>query len=98
VSQDSTRTAIVAAARSLFAERGYKAVTIRQIAKEAGLSPAMVMKVVGSKAELFAVATPLEPERLSVDTPVNSLAESSYGMCSRVATWAPRSPGPRRFT
>jgi AcrR family transcriptional regulator len=73
VSQDSTRTAILTAARGLFAERGYKAVTIRQIAKEAGLSPAMVMKVVGSKAELFAVATPLEPERLSADTPREQL-------------------------
>jgi AcrR family transcriptional regulator len=73
VSQDSSRAVILAAGRRLFAERGYKAVTIREVATEAGLSPAMVMKVVGSKAELFAAATPLEPERLSVDTPREQL-------------------------
>ena len=44
MSQDSSRAVILAAGRRLFAERGYKAVTIRQVATEAGLSPAMVMK------------------------------------------------------
>lgn len=56
----SSRAVILAAGRSLLAERGYRAVTIRQIATEAGLSPAMVRKVVGSKAKLFAAATLLE--------------------------------------
>jgi len=53
----------VAAATKLFAERGYRHVTIRDIALTAGLSPAMVMKAVGSKEKLFhqvAVVQPLE--------------------------------------
>ncbi|MCX0273003.1 TetR family transcriptional regulator [Nocardia zapadnayensis] len=57
------RDAARAAAAKLFAERGYRQVTIRDIALAAGLSPAMVMKAVGSKEKLFhevAEVAPLE--------------------------------------
>ncbi|WP_137724471.1 TetR/AcrR family transcriptional regulator [Prescottella subtropica] len=57
----STRDAIVDAARTLFAERGYTATTIKDVAELAGYSPAMVMKTTGSKAELYAAAAPTLP-------------------------------------
>ncbi|AJT42066.1 TetR family transcriptional regulator [Psychromicrobium lacuslunae] len=65
----TSREAIIAAARQLFAEQGYTAVTIKDIASKAGYSPAMVMKAMGSKAELYAAATPLAPsdEELSTE-------------------------------
>ncbi|SDB84869.1 transcriptional regulator, TetR family [Sanguibacter gelidistatuariae] len=54
----TTRETIVAVAQELFAERGYTATTIKDVADRAGFSPAMVMKVMGSKAELYAAAAP----------------------------------------
>ncbi|WP_405183067.1 TetR family transcriptional regulator [Nocardia sp. NBC_01377] len=58
MSETSTRETVVAAARELFARRGYTATTIKDIAAAAGCSPALVMKLTGSKAELFAAADP----------------------------------------
>lgn len=51
----------MAAATKLFAERGYRQVTIRDIAVAAELSPAMVMKVVGSKEKLFHEVAEVQP-------------------------------------
>lgn len=70
-----TRQHVLQTARQLFGERGYGAVTIREIAAAAGLSPAMVMKVGGSKEQLHAEATPLEPEPLPRDVPLEGLGE-----------------------
>lgn len=70
-----TGAEVLQAARRLFGERGYAAVTIREIAAAAGVSPAMVMKVAGSKEQLHARATPLEPEPLSGDVPLAGLGE-----------------------
>ena len=67
--------AIIQAARRLFGERGYTAVTIRAVASEAGVSPALVMKVAGSKKQLFALATPSEPTPLAADVPLRGLGE-----------------------
>ncbi|RAN69444.1 TetR family transcriptional regulator [Bacillus sp. SRB_336] len=56
-----TRDAVIQAARQLFGERGYTAVTVKDVAALAGYSPAMVMKVMGSKAKLYAAAAPEVP-------------------------------------
>ena len=48
-----TRTAIVAAASTLFTERGYVATSITDIATEAGVSRATVFNAVGGKPELL---------------------------------------------
>lgn len=53
---------ILNVARAQFAAQGYRNVTIRAIAVEAGYSPAMVMKLMGSKERLFALASPLSQE------------------------------------
>ncbi|WP_125610445.1 TetR/AcrR family transcriptional regulator [Specibacter cremeus] len=58
MNEPSTRDAIIEAGRHLFGERGYSAVTIKDVATRAGYSPAMVMKVMGSKAKLYAAAAP----------------------------------------
>jgi AcrR family transcriptional regulator len=50
----ATREAILAAAVAAFAERGYRAVTVRDVARAAGVDPALVVRYFGSKAGLFA--------------------------------------------
>ncbi|HYD56756.1 MAG TPA: TetR family transcriptional regulator [Burkholderiales bacterium] len=53
---DATKAAIVAAARERFAADGYERATIRAIAAQARIDPAMVMRYFGSKEGLFAAA------------------------------------------
>lgn len=53
---DVTRAGILQAARARFAAHGYRGATIRAIAGDAGVDPAMVMRYYGNKADLFAVA------------------------------------------
>ncbi len=53
---DATRAAILAAARHRFATEGYERATIRAIAADAAIDPAMVMRYYGSKERLFAAA------------------------------------------
>ena len=53
---DATRAAILDAARERFAKDGYERATIRAIAADAGIDPAMVMRYYGSKEKLFATA------------------------------------------
>lgn len=72
---EGTRDRVLQTARRLFGERGYGAVTIREIAREVGVSPAMVMKVGGSKEQLHADATPLEPQPLESDIPLDGMGE-----------------------
>jgi AcrR family transcriptional regulator len=53
---ETTKAAILAAARERFAADGYERATIRAIAADAGIDPAMVMRYYGSKEKLFAAA------------------------------------------
>jgi AcrR family transcriptional regulator len=53
-----TEQRILARARDLFAEHGYERTTIRAVAAAAGVDPGLVMHYFGSKAGLFARATP----------------------------------------
>src|ERR1700737_926978 len=55
-SSESTKAAILSAARERFAAVGDEAATIRAIAADAGIDPAMVMRYFGSKDQLFAAA------------------------------------------
>ncbi|MEI6452861.1 MAG: helix-turn-helix domain-containing protein, partial [Actinomycetes bacterium] len=47
--RDATTAAILDAAEELFHERGYGAVTVRDIAEQAGVSHALVHQYAGSK-------------------------------------------------
>ena len=51
-----TRETILAAARDAFAERGYDQASIRGIATEAGVDPALVHHYFGNKDQLFLAA------------------------------------------
>ena len=53
---DATREAIRLAARERFAAEGYERATIRAIAADADIDPAMVMRYFGNKENLFASA------------------------------------------
>ncbi|MFC0003242.1 TetR/AcrR family transcriptional regulator [Micromonospora siamensis] len=61
-----TRDAILAAARTAFAERGFDAASIRAIATTAGVDPALVHHYFRTKEELFraTVAIPIDPAEL----------------------------------
>lgn len=72
----SSRDTVVRTASRLFAERGYAAVSIRDIAAEAGVSPALVIKHVGTKAALFTEATTFEPNRIVLEADYDDLGRS----------------------
>lgn len=57
-----TRPAILRAARARFARDGFAGATIRGIATDAGVDPALVMRFYGSKDELFAATLSIDPE------------------------------------
>ena len=62
-----TRQKVLDAARALFAERGYDAATIRDIAKGAGMSTGAVFANFQDKAELFEAVFSEEMEGLRAD-------------------------------
>ena len=53
---ESTKEAILEAARERFAKDGYERATIRAVAADAQIDPALVMRYFGSKEKLFAAA------------------------------------------
>ena len=61
-----TRAAIVDAARSSFAAKGYDRASLRGIARDAGVDPALVHHYFDGKAALFAetMAVPVNPSEL----------------------------------
>ncbi|CAN7572235.1 TetR family transcriptional regulator [Arthrobacter sp. LjRoot14] len=69
----SSRDAILDSAGRLFGERGYRGVTVRDIASDAGVSAALVMKLFGSKEKLFAAAKPDESLLSDLDVPASEL-------------------------
>jgi AcrR family transcriptional regulator len=64
---EDTRGSILAAARAEFGAKGYHQATIRSIAAEAGVDPALVHHYFGSKDDLFAASIdlPLRPTEIA---------------------------------
>ncbi|RUP04561.1 MAG: TetR/AcrR family transcriptional regulator [Mycobacterium sp.] len=65
-----TKAEILTKARERFATSGFQAATIRAIAADAGVDPAMVMRYFGSKDQLFAAAAEFDlqlPDFASAD-------------------------------
>ncbi|WP_406672499.1 TetR family transcriptional regulator [Natronospira sp.] len=73
-----TEARILDAARRLFAELGFERTTIRAVAGEAGVDPALVMQYFGSKDGLFAAAA-----LSTVDT--ESLVQAEHDDLPRMA-------------
>lgn len=61
-----TREAILAVARRRFADRGYDATSLRAIAAEAEVDPALVIHYFGSKDGLFTAASGLPRDLLEI--------------------------------
>src|SRR2546425_7340270 len=72
-----TKGRILAAARKHFAAYGYERATIRAIAADAGVDPALVMRYFGTKEKLFAAAA-------EVDLPLPDLAAVPRGTLGSV--------------
>ncbi|MEH3155460.1 MAG: TetR family transcriptional regulator [Gordonia paraffinivorans] len=67
---DATRTALVAAARVRFGRTGYAATTVREIATDAGVDPALIMRYFGGKRGLYDAAVQVDlrlPDFTDVD-------------------------------
>jgi AcrR family transcriptional regulator len=63
---EGSRDQILAAARGLFAEQGFEGTSLRQVARKAGVDPAMVHHFFSGKDELFArsVGLPADPAQV----------------------------------
>jgi AcrR family transcriptional regulator len=88
---------ILAAARRLFAERGYRATTVRAIAAAAGVTPAMIHHFYGSKHQVFlaAIRMPLDPAQVLADLLDGPPAEfADRFVRTFVAAWADPATGP----
>ncbi|MGW1988620.1 TetR/AcrR family transcriptional regulator [Embleya sp. NPDC001921] len=59
-SSTETKAVILAAARERFGSDGYERATIRAIAADAAIDPAMVMRYFGNKEKLFAAAADVD--------------------------------------
>lgn len=92
-----TRTAILDAARTRFAGAGFAKTSIRAVAADAGVDPALVHHYFGTKQQLFAavVELPVDPEVIlrAIDSvPVERLGETLVGAV--VGLWdSPAGPG-----
>lgn len=62
----ASRDHILDAARRLFAEQGFEGTSLRQVARSAGVDPAMVHHFFSGKDELFALSVelPADPEQV----------------------------------
>lgn len=75
----ATREAILDAARHAFGTRGYRAATVRLVAEEAGVDPALVVHYFGTKEGLFVAALefPIRPSEVFGDLDRLGAAEAS---------------------
>ncbi len=76
-----TREAILGAARSVFADKGFDKASIRAIASAADVDPALVHHYFGTKDQLFlaAMESPIDPGQLLPDVLAGGLDASVSG-------------------
>jgi AcrR family transcriptional regulator len=83
LAKQRTREKIVAAAKGLFAERGYEGATIRDIARAAGMSTGAVFASFADKSDLFTEIAETEQRDL-----LAAMREASEGLAGREAIFA----------
>jgi AcrR family transcriptional regulator len=90
-----TRDRILEAAKLIFGRDGYDHATIRAIAAEADINPAMVMRYYGNKDALFAAVTNFQPDLTTLaKVPRSRLGET---IVRRILdTWENPQTGPGR--
>ncbi|HKU35720.1 MAG TPA: TetR family transcriptional regulator [Paenarthrobacter sp.] len=74
---DHSRETILTAARKLFAEQGFDGTSLRQVAREASVDPAMVHHYFKGKDELFAASVELPADPAAVLAGVDALDPSA---------------------
>jgi AcrR family transcriptional regulator len=74
-----TRAEVLAAARTSFAEKGFRATTIRAVAASAGVDPALVHHYFGTKDDLFLAALEMPVDPREVLAPVVALGPDGAG-------------------
>ncbi|WP_280243938.1 TetR family transcriptional regulator [Nocardia abscessus] len=95
--QSGAREAILAAARARFADVGFDKTSVRAVATDAGVDPALVHHYFGTKQQLFAavVELPVDPEatlRIIEAAPLDELGETI--LRAVVGVWdSPAGPG-----
>jgi AcrR family transcriptional regulator len=77
----ATKQALLAAAQSLFGERGFEATTIRDIGDRAGVDPALIARYYGSKADLYIAAVVAEAQ--SDQTELEHLSDAAEALIAR---------------
>lgn len=88
---------ILGAARRLFAAHGYRATTVRAIAAEAGVTPAMINHFYGGKRAVFvaAVRLPIDPAEIVAGALAGPRAEFPQRFVRMfVAAWSDPVTGP----
>lgn len=95
-----TRSAIEQAARRQFAELGYDRTSMRQVAIEAGVDPALVSHYFGSKHELFAVVAelPFEPRQVLPTLIAGDRANAGLRLATFALNVLESEEGQRRIT
>ncbi len=81
-----TEEAIRAAAAARFAREGFGATTIRAVAADAGVDPALVLHYFGSKQQLFvaAMALPIDPGMLVAGLLADGVDDLGYRIVHRL--------------
>jgi AcrR family transcriptional regulator len=74
-----TRAEVLAAARTSFAEKGFRGTTIRAVAASAGVDPALVHHYFGSKDDLFVAALEIPVDPREVLAPVVAAGPDGAG-------------------
>jgi AcrR family transcriptional regulator len=74
-----SRDRILSSARNLFARNGIDKTSIRAIAKDAGVDPALVHHYVGSKTQLFAAAIHIPIDPMQVIGPLREVPVDQLG-------------------
>jgi AcrR family transcriptional regulator len=87
---NTTRADILAAARALFAERGYEATTIRAVAARADVDPALVHRLFGPKEALLKACLwlPFDPNLLTKTITGTSGDEGAALVRTALHIWA----------
>ncbi|MER6144877.1 TetR family transcriptional regulator [Streptomyces sparsogenes] len=75
----NTERRILAAARELFAERGFERTTIRAVASAAEVDPALVMQYFGSKQQLFSRAVQISVPGTDTDAGTDTRTGTDTG-------------------
>ena len=74
-----TRAEVLAAARTSFAEKGFRGTTIRAVASAAGVDPALVHHYFGTKDDLFVAALQIPVDPREVLAPVVAAGPDGAG-------------------